>query len=112
MFIIGVTISSSSRGRKTLDTGMLKINNQYRIRKKRIGHTLEGATSEGVLSGAGCLAALNRSSRDGDDDITRKRQTWVVYHVGLRKPGSAYKRMGRYKSDHARDERARKPGEH
>jgi len=77
-----------------------------------MGRTLEGVASEGVLSRVGCLAALNQSSRDGDNDITRKRQTWVVSHVGLRKPGSVYKRMGRRKSDHARDERARKHGEH
>jgi len=112
VFIIGATIGSSGRGRETLDVGTLEINNQYRIKKKRMGCALEGVASEGVLSGTGCLAALNRSSRDGDNDITRKRQTRVVYHVGLRKPGSAYKRTGRYKSDHARDERARKHGEH
>jgi len=112
VFIVGVTIGSSGRGRETLDTGTLEINNQYHIRKKRMGRTLEGVASEGVLSGAGCLAALNQSSRDGDNDITRKRQTQVVYHAGLRKPGSAYKRMGRYKSDHAHDKRACKHGEH
>jgi len=112
VFIVGATIGSSGRGRETLDTGMLEINNQYHIRKKRMGRTLEGVASEGVLSGAGCLAALNQSSRDGDDNITRKRQTRVVYHVGLRKPGSAYKQMGRYKSDHACDEKARRHGEH
>jgi len=93
-------------------TGTLEINNQYRIRKKRMGRTLEGVASEGVLSRTGCLAALIQSSRDRDDDITRKIQTWAVYYVGLRKPGSAYKRTGRYKSDHACDERARKHGEH
>jgi len=112
VFIVGATIGSSGTGRETLETGTLEINNQYRIRKKRMRRTLKGVASEGVLSGAGCLVALNQSSRDGDDDIIRKRQTWAVYHAGLRKPGSAYKRTGRYKSDHARDERARKHGEH
>jgi len=42
VFIIGVTIGGSGRGRETLDMGMLEINNQYCIRKKRMGHTLEG----------------------------------------------------------------------
>jgi len=112
VFIVGATIGSSGRGRETLDTGTLEINDQHCIRKKRMGRTLEGVASEGVLSGAGCLAALNWSSRDGDDDITRKRQTRVVYHIGLRKPRSAYKWTGRYKLDHARDERARKHGKH
>jgi len=74
--------------------------------------TLEEVASEGVLSGAGCLVALNWSSRDGDDDITRKRQTRMVSHVGLRKPGSAYKQIGRRKSDHAHDKRVRKHGKH
>jgi len=92
--------------------GTLKINNQYCIRKKKIEHTLEGVASKGVLSGAGCLAALNWSSGDRDNKITRKRQTWVVSHVGLRKPGSVYKWTGKRKSDHARDERVCKHGEH
>jgi len=111
VFIVGVTIGSSGRGRETLDTGTLEINNQDCIRKKRMERTLEGVASEGVLSGAGCLAALNRSLRDRNDEITRKRQTQVVSYVGLRKPGSVYKRTGRHKSDHARDERVRKHGE-
>ena len=112
MFIVGAAIGGSSRERETLDTGTLEINNQYCIRKKRMERTLEGVASEGVLSGAGCLAVLNWSSRDRDDEITRKRQTWVVSHVGLRKSGSVYKWTGRRKSDHARDERVRKHGEH
>jgi len=112
VFIVGATIGSSGRGRETLDMGTLEINNQYHIRKKRMGRTLEGVASEGVLSGAECLVALNQSLRDGDDDITRKRQTRAVYQVGLRKPGSTYKQTGRYKSDHVRDERARKHGKH
>jgi len=112
VFIVSAAIGSSGRGRETLDMGMLEINNQYCIRKKRMERTLEGVASEGVLSGAGCLAALNQSSRDRDDEITRKRQTRVVSHVGLRKPGSVYKRTGRRKSDHAHDERVCKHGEH
>ena len=75
VFIVGVAIGGSSRGRKTLDTGTLEINNQYCIRKKRMKCTLKGVASEGVLSRAGCLVALNRSSRDRDNEITRKRQT-------------------------------------
>ena len=112
VFIVGAAIGGSGRGRETLDTGTLEINNQYCIRKKRMEHTLEGVASEGDLSRAGYLAALNRSSRDRDDEITRKRQTRVVSHVGLRKPGSVYKRTERRKSDHARDERVCKHGEH
>jgi len=112
VFIVGVAIGGSSRGRETLDTGTLEINNQYCRRKKRMERTLEGVVSEGVLSGAGCLAVLNRSSRDRDDEITRKRQTQVVSHVRLRKPGSVCKWTERCKSDHARDERVREHGEH
>jgi len=112
VFIVGVAIGGSGRGRETLDMGTLEINNQYCRRKKRRERTLEGVASEGALSGAGCLAALNQSSRDRDDEITRKRQTQVVSHVGLRKPGSVYKQTGRRKSDHARDERVRKHGVH
>jgi len=112
VFIVSMAIGGSGRGRETLDTGTLEINNQYCIRKKRMERTLEEVASEGVLFRAGCLAALNQSSKDRDDKITRKRQTWVVSHVGLRKPGSVYKRMGRRKSDHARDERVRKHGKH
>jgi len=112
VFIISAAIGGSSRGRETLDMGTLEINNQYCIRKKKMEHSLEGVASEGVLSGAGCLAVLNQSSRDRDNKITRKRQTWVVSHVGLRKPGSVYKQMGRRKSDHARDERVCKHVEH
>jgi len=112
VFIVGVAISGSGRGRETLDTGMLEINNQYCRRKKRMERTLEGVASEGVLSRARCLAVLNRSSRDRDDEITRKRQTQVVSHVGLRKPGSVCKWTERRKSDHARDKRVREHGEH
>jgi len=112
VFIVGAAVGGSGRGRETLDTGTLEINNQYCIRKKRMERTLEGVALEGVLSGAGCLAALNRSSRDRDDEITRKRQTQVVSHVGLRKPGSVYKQTGRRKSDHAHDERVRKHSKH
>jgi len=112
VFIVSVAIGGSGRGRETLDMGMLEINNQYYIRKKRMERTLEEVASEEVLSRAGCLAALNRSSRDGNDDITRKRQTQVVSHVRLRKPGSVYKRTGKCKSDHARDKRVCKHGEH
>ena len=54
MLIVGMAISGSSRGGKTLD-----INNQDCIRKERIECTLEGIASEGVLSKAGCLAALD-----------------------------------------------------
>jgi len=79
VFIVGATISGSGRGRETLDTGTLEINNQYCVRKKRTERTLEGVASEGVLSGAGCLAALNRSSRDGDNDIQEKdRRGWFL----------------------------------
>ena len=112
VFIVSMAIGGSGRGRETLDTGTLEINNQYCIRKKRMERTLEEVASEGVLFRAGCLAALNQSSKDRDDEITRKRQTWVVSHVGLRKSGSVYKWTGRRKSDHARDERVRKHGEH
>jgi len=59
VFIIGVAIGGSGRGRKTLDTGTLDINNQDCIRKERMECTLEGVASEGVLSGVGCLAALS-----------------------------------------------------
>jgi len=75
VFIIGAAVGGSGWGRETLDTGTLKINNQYCIRKKETECTLEGLASEGVLSGAGYLAALNGSSGDRDDEITRKRQT-------------------------------------
>jgi len=112
VFIVSAAIGGSSWGRETLDMGTLKINNQYYIRKKKMEHTLEGVALKGVLSGAGCLAALNWSSGDRDDKITRKKQTWVVSYVGLRKPGSIYKWMGKRKSDHARDERVCKHGEH
>jgi len=79
MFIVGVAVGGSSWKRKTLDTGTLEINNQYCVRKKRTERTLEGVASEGVLSGAGCLAVLNRSSRDGDDDIQEKdRHRWLL----------------------------------
>jgi len=54
-----MAVSSSSKGRKTLDMGMLDINNQNCIGKERIEHTLEGVASEGILSRAGCLAALD-----------------------------------------------------
>jgi len=112
VFIIGVAVSGSGWGRETLDMGTLKINNQYCIRKKKMGCILEGIASEGVLSGAGCLVALNWSSGDRDNEITRKRQTRMVSHVRLRKPGSVYKRTGKRKSDHACDERVRKHSEH
>jgi len=112
VFIVGATIGGSGRRRETLDMGTLKINSQYCLRKKKLEHTLEGVASEGALSRAGCLAALNRSSGDRDDEITRKRQTRVVSHVRLRKPGSVYKWTGKRKSDHARNERVRKHGEH
>jgi len=36
VFIVDATIGSSGRGRETLDAGTLEINNQYRIRKKRM----------------------------------------------------------------------------
>jgi len=79
MFIIGATIGSSGRGRETLDTGTLEINNQYCVRKKRTECTLEGVASEGVLSRAGCLAALNGSSGDKDNDIQEKdRHRWLL----------------------------------
>jgi len=91
VFVIGATISGSGRRRETLDTGTLKINSQYCLRKKSLERTLEGVASEGALSRAGYLAALNQSSGDRDDEITRKRQTQVVSYIGLRKPGSVYK---------------------
>jgi len=112
VFVVDATIGSSGRGRETLDTGTLKINSQYCLRKKNLECTLEGVASEGALSRAGCLAALNWSSGDRDDEITRKRQTRVVSHVGLRKPRSVYKQMGKRKLDHARDKRVRKHSEH
>jgi len=112
VFIVGAAVGGSGWRRETLDTGTLKINNQYCIRKKKTERTLEGIASEGVLSGAGCLAALNWSSGDRDDEITRKRQTQVVSYVRIRKPGSVCKWMGRRKSDHTRDERVRKHGKH
>ena len=59
MLIVGMAISGSSRGGKTLDTGTLDINNQDCIRKERIKHILEEVASEGVLYRAGCLTALN-----------------------------------------------------
>jgi len=59
VFIVSATIGGSGRRRETLDTGTLDINNQDSIRKKRTEYTLEGVASEGVLSGAGCLAALS-----------------------------------------------------
>jgi len=59
MFIVSAAIDGSGRGRETLDTGMLDINNQDCIRKKKIECTLEGVASEGVLSRAGCLVALS-----------------------------------------------------
>jgi len=55
VLIVGMAISGS-RGGKTLDMGTLDINNQNCIRKE---HILEGVASEGVLSRAGCLAALD-----------------------------------------------------
>jgi len=58
VLIISMAISGSSRGEETLDTGMLDINNQDCIRKKRREHTLEEIASEEVLSGAGCLAVM------------------------------------------------------
>jgi len=54
-----MAIGGSSRGGKTLDTGMLDINNQNCIRKERMERTLEGVASEGVLFRAGCLAVLD-----------------------------------------------------
>jgi len=59
MLIVSMAIGGSSKEGKTLDTGTLDINNQNCIRKKRIECTLEGVASEGVLSGAECLAALD-----------------------------------------------------
>jgi len=59
MLIISMAIGGSSRGGKILDTGMLDINNQNCRRREGIECTLEEVASEGVLSRAGCLAALN-----------------------------------------------------
>jgi len=59
VFIVSVAIGGSGRGRETLDTGMLDINNQDCIRKERMECTLEEVASEGVLFGVGCLAALS-----------------------------------------------------
>jgi len=59
VLIVSVAIGGSGRGGEALDIGTLDINNQNCIRKERMEHTLEGIVSEGVLSGAGCLAALN-----------------------------------------------------
>jgi len=59
MFIVSAAIGGSSRGRETLDMGTLDINNQDCIRKGRMECILEGVASEGVLSGAECLAALS-----------------------------------------------------
>jgi len=59
VLIIGMAIGGSSRGEETLNIGTLDINNQDCIKKERIEYTLEGIALEGVLFGAGCLAALN-----------------------------------------------------
>jgi len=59
MLIVSAAIGGSGRGGETLDTGTLDINNQDCIRRERTECTLEGVALEGVLSGTGCLAALN-----------------------------------------------------
>ena len=59
MLIVGMAIGGGSRGEKTLDTGTLDIDNQDCIRKERIERILEEVASEGVLSRAGCLIALD-----------------------------------------------------